>query len=786
MNHSLIKLTISIISCAILLGCARRGEASYDVIPLPQSIEYTDAANAQSFVLDRNTVIVYTPDDTVMARNAQFLSEYITQATGLQLDCLNADSTEPTSNFIMIKADADSATIGSKSNEGYQLSITPESVVINGASPAGAFYGIQTLRKSIPSGKNEIAMRPAVITDFPRFPYRGAHLDVCRHFFDIDSVKRFIDMLALHNINTFHWHLTDDQGWRIEIKKYPRLIEIGSMRDSTVIGNSQEYDGTPYGGYYTQEEAKEIVRYAADRHINVIPEVDLPGHMMAALASYPELGCKGEGYQVWCSWGVNNNVLCAGNDSTFSFLEGVLDEIIDIFPSKIIHIGGDECSRNEWRICEKCQARIKKEGIKGDGRHSAEDYLQCYVTDRIEKFVNSRGRSIMGWDEILEGNIQPTAVIHSWRGKGESGWEAAKKGHDVVMSPNYYMYFDFYQTADTEDEPLAIGGCTTVERVYDFDPVPASAGLTDEQAAHIIGVQSNMWTEYVPNYKHVEYMELPRMAALSEVQWTAADKREYSDFQKRLPQMISIYDNLGYTYAKHIYNVKVLFENVPEEKAARVTLSTVDDAPIYYTLDGKEPTENDLLYKGPFLINDDCDFRAKAIRKGIQSATAADSLRVHKSSFRDIKLLQPVDGEFSYNGGPTLVDAMTGGASYATGRWIGFHGNDAEAVIDFGEPTQISALTARINTRQRFGVFDARAIRIYASEDGENFNLIGQQEYPAMKPDKEDLIYTHSIDFEPVTTRYVKVLVEAEHSIPDWSPARGACAYLFLDEIAID
>ncbi|MDE6715047.1 MAG: family 20 glycosylhydrolase, partial [Muribaculaceae bacterium] len=689
-------------------------------------------------------------------------------------------------DYIILKSDADSTMTGSNSPEGYRLTVTPEYVEINGASAAGTFYGIQTLRKSLPVDANEAALKPVTITDYPRFPYRGAHLDVCRHFFPVDSVKRFIDMLALHNINTFHWHLTDDQGWRIEIKKYPKLMEIGSMRDSTVIGNSQEYDGTPYGGYYTQEEAKEIVKYAADRHINVIPEVDLPGHMMAALASYPELGCKGEGYQVWCSWGVNNNVLCAGNDASFDFLEGVLDEIIDIFPSKIIHIGGDECTRNEWKVCEKCQARIKAEGIKGDSRHSAEDYLQCYVTNRVEKFVNSRGRSIMGWDEILEGDIQPTAVIHSWRGKGESGWEAAKRGHDVVMSPNYYMYFDFYQTADTKDEPLAIGGCTTVERVYEFDPVPSEANLTEEEAAHVIGVQANMWTEYVPTYSHVEYMELPRMAALAEVQWSDPEKKNYEDFKRRLPQIIKHYNNLGYNYAKHIYNVTVDFENVPEEKAARVTLTTLGDAPIYYTLDGSEPTEADNLYEGPFLINNDCDFRAKAIRKDIESATAADSLRVHKSSFCKITLLQEPDNEFAYAGAPTLVDGMTGGGSYATGRWIGFHGNDAEAVIDFGAPTEISQLTVRVNTRQAFGVFDARAISIYKSDNGKDFTLIAKEEYDAMKPDKEDLIYTHTIKFEPVSTQYVKVLVEAEHSIPDWNGARGLCAYLFLDEIAID
>ena len=404
----------------------------------------------------------------------------------------------------------------------------------------------QTLRKSIPVAQGvDIALPAVEINDYPRFSYRGAHLDVSRHFFPVDSVKRFIDMLALHNMNRFHWHLTEDQGWRIEIKKYPKLTEIGAWRDRTVIGrNTEEYDNTRYGGFYTQEQAKEIVKYAGERYITVIPEVDLPGHMLAALAAYPEMGCTGGPYEVCPRWGVFEDVLCIGNEKSMQFLEDVMAEIIDIFPSKYIHIGGDEAPRTRWEKCPKCQARIRTEKLKADKNHTAEDRLQSYCMTRIEKLLNSKGRQIIGWDEILEGDVAPNATVMSWRGSA-GGIKAAQLGHDVIMTPNDYCYFDYYQSEDTRHEPFAIGGFVPLEKVYSLNP---TASLTEEQAKHILGTQANLWTEYIPTSEQVEYMVLPRMAALAEVQWTQLEKKDYTNFTTRLAGLIGLYRRDGLNY----------------------------------------------------------------------------------------------------------------------------------------------------------------------------------------------------------------------------------------------
>ena len=397
--------------------------------------------------------------------------------------------------------------------------------------------------------EQRLAKLPTVI-DLPYNSIVGNYIDMYL------TRKRGLvaDMLALHNMNTLHFHITDDQGWRFESKKYPRLNSVGSWRDRTVRGylGSGEYDHTRYGGYYTQDELRDLVKYAADRHVTIVPEIDMPGHMLAALAAYPELGCTGGPYEVCPDWGVFEDVLCIGNDKTVEFLEGVFDELIDIFPSKLIHIGGDECPRDRWAACPKCQARIKTEGLVAPEGHTAEDMLQSWITAHMEKYLNERGRSIIGWDEILNGEVAPSAWVMSWRGS-EGGIKAAQMGHDVVMTPNTHCYFDFYQTDDTSDEPLAIGGCTPVEKVYNLDPV---AGLTADQAKHIKGVQANLWTEYIHTPDHIEYMVLPRMSALAEVQWTPAEKeKNYDEYVRRADNMMKIYRERGWNYGKHLYNL---------------------------------------------------------------------------------------------------------------------------------------------------------------------------------------------------------------------------------------
>lgn len=531
------KILLSLVlSLFVATGFAT--DASYDVIPLPQSIVMV---KGKSFILNSNTTIFCSSKDDLMQKNACFLSCYIADLTGLKLKV--SDIKPKKGNYIELLLNNKNI----KGEEAYTININNKNIKISGFTSAGVFYGIQTLRKSLPicnAINNPIVLPAAEIKDAPRFKYRGMMLDCSRHFFSIDFIKKFIDLIALHNMNTFHWHLNDDQGWRIEIKKYPKLVEIGSVRTGTVMGrNSDVDDSVKYGGYYTQEQCREIVEYARQRHITVIPEIDMPGHMKAALASYPNLGCTGGPYKVGHNWGVYYDVLCIGNEDTFKFVEGVLDEVIDIFPSKYIHIGGDETPTKRWSECSKCEKIMQKEGLPINK-------LQAYFTNRIEKYLNSKGRSIIGWDEILDGDINKSATIMSWRGI-EPGEKGAKMGHDVIMSPTSYCYFDYAQTKEQYSEPLTQVHALDVEQVYSLDPAPKT--MSEESKKHILGVQANLWTEYISNPNLATYMLLPRMAALSEVQWTSPAQKDFKQFKIRATRLSKLYDKYGYIYALHLW-----------------------------------------------------------------------------------------------------------------------------------------------------------------------------------------------------------------------------------------
>lgn len=550
-----IKLLLSLVTL-LMLSCTEKSkvDANYEVVPLPQSVE---TIVGEPFVLTSSTQIVCA--EGALVQTAKFLSEYIKSNTGLELKI--TDKIKDT-NVIILKT----GYVG-ENLEAYQLSVEQSKITIEGASPAGVFYGAQTLRKSIPFGDNVglVNFQPVIIKDFPRFGYRGMHLDVSRHMVSVDSVKIYIDMLALHNVNRFHWHLTDDQGWRVEIKKYPELTKIGSMRDQTVIGlkNSGEYDEKPYGGFYTQEEIKDIVKYAEDRFITIIPEIDLPGHMLGVLATYPHLGCTGGPYKVAQTWGIFEDVLCAGNNEIYPFLEDIFTEVMGLFPAEYIHIGGDECPKTQWEKCPKCQAKIKELGIKADANHTAEQKLQSYVMQRVEKYLNDHGRKVIGWDEILEGGIAPNATIMSWRGI-EGAISAAKQQHPAIMTPHRYLYFDYYQSEDKDNEPfISIGYHLPVEKVYSYEPVPDV--LSDDERKFIIGVQANVWTEFMQSFNHVQYMALPRMAAVSEIQWTMPEKKDYEKFVGRLSGLAKMYDLYGYNYAKHVFETKSSVD-ISEEK----------------------------------------------------------------------------------------------------------------------------------------------------------------------------------------------------------------------------
>ncbi|WP_289111620.1 glycoside hydrolase family 20 protein [uncultured Bacteroides sp.] len=772
---NLLKMATAIAMTGWLCSCSgEKTAANYQVIPIPQEIVM--AANGE-FALNNNVKIIYPEGNEAMQRNAQYLAGYLKKATGkvYQIET----GTEGKGNILLqVVSDVEKP-------EAYQLKVNAEGVVISGASEAGVFYGIQTLRKSIPVLENSTPVLSYVeISDAPRFDYRGAHFDVSRHFFTVEEVKSFIDMMALHNMNRLHWHITDDQGWRIEIKKYPLLTEIGSQRKETVIGhNSGEYDGKPYGGFYTQEEAREIVAYAAERYITVVPEIDLPGHMQAALAAYPQLGCTGGPYDVWTIWGVSDNVLCAGNDSVLTFIDDVLAEIIDIFPSEYIHIGGDECPKVKWKSCSKCQARIKALGIKSDDKHSKEEYLQSFIINHGEKFLNAHGRQMIGWDETLEGGLAPNATVMSWRGEG-GGIEAAKQHHDVIMTPNTYLYFDYYQTKDTENEPMAIGGYLPLERVYSYEPMPRS--LTQEEQKYIVGVQANHWTEYIPTFSQLQYMALPRWAALCEIQWSQADKKDYQNFLTRLPQLISLYQTEGYNYAKHVFDVTADFQANAETGVVEVRMKTIDDAPIHYTLDGTEPTSASPVADSVLSIKENCILQAVAVRPSGNSRIFSEKVVFSKSTCKSIVANQPVNKQYEFKGVSTLTDGLKGNGNYKTGRWIAFYRNDMDVTIDLQQPTEISSVAFSTCVEKGDWVFDVRGITIEVSDDGENFTKVFSEEYPEMKETDCNGLYEHKQTFAPVKTRYVRVLGLSERSIPAWHGGKGNFGFLFVDEIVIE
>ncbi len=774
LNHIfLFFLVMTLISCQ-----AEEKKANYQVIPLPQEVVLTEQA---PFVLNTSTSILYPAENEVLLRNAGFLALYLKEITG------KTYSTQPYQQGATKQKAAIVLTLDDQisAEEGYILLVESDQVTISGKTEQGVFYGIQTLRKSIPAdaGNSKIVLPTVQIMDAPRFGYRGMHLDVSRHFFSVDFVKKYIDILALHNLNVFHWHLTDDQGWRIESKKYPRLTEVGSQRNRTVIGrNSQEYDETPYGGFYTQEEIKEVIAYAGDRFIEVIPEVDLPGHMLAVLACYPELGCTGGPYEVCPRWGIFDDVLCIGNEDTMVFLEEIMEEVIDLFPSRYIHIGGDEAPRVRWAACPKCQARIKAENLKADSRHTAEDRLQSYCMQRIERLINKKGRQMIGWDEILDGDVAPNAVVMSWRGL-EGGIEAARLGHDVIMVPTSHAYFDYYQTTDTQDEPLSIGGFVDVEKVYSLEPVPDV--LTKEESVHILGAQANIWTEYLPESDRIEYKLLPRLAALSEVQWTQPEKKNYKNFTQRLPRLMAHYDLGGYIYAKHVFDIKSVFTPDKENKAVKVELSTIDNAPIYYTLDGSEPTEKSISYNGPVFISETVVFKAVAVRPSGKSKVISEEIDFNLATSKPITLSFQPSERYTYDGAPMLVDGLKGTDSYASGRWLGFVGGDVEATIDLQAPTTVQKVSTQAIADLNAWVMGSVGLVVSVSDNGQEFREIATIDFPAETDITKKSVENYSITFDPVTTQYIRVKIKRTPGLPKGHSGEGKSPYLFLDEIGV-
>lgn len=545
-----------IIACFTSNNVIMAQRADYNIIPLPKQVE---ADTTQFFTLQSGMGIAYDVSNEEVARNVKFFSEWVEQSTGIKLALTPNDkkaAIRMNLGFASDKKLRDGETLTEQQQEAYKINIDDKGILIEARNPVGLFRAAQTLRKAMPIVNNQkdvkVEMPYANIQDEPRFVYRGTLLDCGRHFFTVDVIKQMLDVMALHGCNQFHWHLTEDQGWRFEVKSLPNLALHGSVRQETVVGpNVGIYDGQPYGGYYTQEECREVVRYAAERYINVVPEIDLPGHMQSALHVYPNLGCTGGPYPVRTYWGVSREVLCGGNPETLTFLKTVLGELCDVFPSKIIHIGGDECPKDRWKACPKCQAKIKELGLKSEGKRTAENQLQSYINKEIEAFLAERGRDIIGWDEILEGGLSGKSIIMSWRGT-KGGVEAAKQGHRVIMSPNVYGYIDHPQLKDVAKQPRTTGGyIVSASKMYSFEPLMKEE-LNDEQQDYILGVQANLWTEHVAYPEHLFYQLLPRLGAMSEVQWCNPEQKDFEDFKARLPRLKKLYDLLGVKYCKGI------------------------------------------------------------------------------------------------------------------------------------------------------------------------------------------------------------------------------------------
>ena len=768
-------LCILFSTCFYACSEKRTLNSDYEIIPKPLDVNCKGDA---SFLLKDGVAVIYPENNRKMQDNAEFLVDYVERQTGVKL---TSHAGMPVDGAICLTLD-----LSDDNAEAYKLIVNDKRVCISGASEAGVFYGIQTLRKSLPVAQDiNVNLSAVEIYDKPRFAYRGAMLDVARHFYTVDEVKTFIDMLALHNINRFHWHLTDDQGWRIEIKKYPKLMSVASERKETVVGRwySGIYDGKSYGGYYTQDELRDVIDYAAKRHITIIPEVDLPGHMQAALTAYPELGCTGGPYEVRTIWGVSQDVLCVGNDFTLQFVKDVLSEVADIFPSEYIHIGGDECPKVRWEKCPKCQERIKSLGLKSDAKHTKEQRLQSYMIQEAAKYLKEKGKRIIGWTEILEGGLVPDATLMSWIGES-GGIEAAHQHHDVIMTPNTYLYFDYYQSKKVEDEPLAIGGYLPIEKTYNYEPMPKE--LTKEEQQYIKGVQANLWTEYIPVFSQVQYMVLPRLGAAAEVQWTDPSKKDYKDFLRRVPHLVAVYDCYGWNYATHVYDVNVDMKADTVNHVLNVQLSTMADDPIYYTLDGQDPTEKSLKYTKPFTIDQSVVLKTMAVHPDRTSKISVDTIRFNKATLKPVVLLQPNESRFSPDGPVVLVDGRNGNHSFDTGAWLTVAGNDLEAVINMQAETILNSASVHVYVRKDAWLFDARGFSVSVSSDNKNYKEVASQEYKQMQESDSDGIIEHELSFDPCKATYVKIKVISEKSMPDWHWDAGKAPFLLVDEIILN
>lgn len=742
--------------------------ANYHVVPLPASIETDDA---QPYFLDEHTQIFYPSDGDAGKQTAGFLASYIQQATGLIVPVGKAPLGADMDHCICLEL-SDTVRLA----ESYHIQIDKSKIRILAGSEEGLFRGVQTLRKSLPAPcENTIAIQfPAVkISDVPRFGYRGVMLDVARSFYPVEFIKKTIDMLALHNLNRLHLHLTDDQGWRIEIKTHPLLTEVGASRLDSVSGI--------YSGYYTQQEIRDIVEYAQKHFVTIIPEIDMPGHVEALLASYPEMGCLGGPYTIVATPGVRRDVLCVGNPKALQFMKDILTEVMDLFPSEYIHIGGDEVLSDRWEECPKCQQMIRAQNLKDQKDRTAEQLLQGWFNANIEAFLHSHGRKLIGWDEILDGDPSPQSTIMAWRSLNK-GIDGLRKGHHVIMSPNSTLYFDYYQSVNIDTEPQAIGGCINAETVYRAKV--SDSTLTSDEQARILGVQGNLWSAHVPAPANAEYMLLPRVTALAELAWCSPDLLDFNDFLSRIPHMQTLYKQDAWNFSPHLFDLSAEF--VPDTVYRRllVKLSAGADAEIRYTIDGSQPDLNSKHYSTPIPIDKDASLRAVAFTpNGLASDVFRKEIRFNKATLKSIELLTQPAPRYAEN---KLADGVRATTIYARGGWTGYLENDMVAVVDLGEKSLIGS--AGISTLVDYGshIMDAASIEIAVSEDGHFYTTVAEQSYPQKAFSLRKELLEHNLEFEPVQARFVRITAKKAEQLPSQMTAtQGKRPFLFVDEIFV-
>ena len=760
----------------LAVGCGEESKTIFtenDINIVPKPLEMK--LNQGAFRFTKDTKLVAANDQTQVF---EVLQNKFVSAAGWNLGVVN---TAPSSNFVQLSTDV------SLPEEAYNLKVTENQVIIYASGHNGFLYGLETIRQLLPvaiESKNVVSNMnwdiPNVeIKDSPRFKWRGFMLDVSRHFFDKDYVMETIDQLALLKMNTLHLHLVDDQGWRIEIKKYPKLTEVGGFR---VDQEDKPWNARPtpelgkettYGGFYTQEDIKEIVAYAESRGITVVPEIEMPAHVMSAIAAYPELSCFQKPIMVPSGgvWPITE-IYCPGKETTFEFLENVLLEVMELFPSRYIHVGGDEATKTNWEKCPDCKKRIQEEGLE------TVEELQSYFIRRMERFLSSKGRTLLGWDEILEGGLAPGATVMSWRGV-KGGLEASEAGHDVVMTPNSHCYFDYYQ-GDQDAEPLAWGGNLPLGKVYQFDPVVD--GMSEEQAKHVLGGQANLWTEYVPTKAQAEYMTYPRLAALAEAVWSSKDNRNWDDFSNRVSSLFQRYGIMGVNYAKSAYQVTTETSVNTENGVISIALkSEFPQADIRFSLDGSDITSASEKYSAPVDIDRTTNIKAQVFKDGEPvGAIFEKTIKYHKAVGKPVTYINKYHD--SYKGAEDLgmVNVVRGSKNFHDGQWQGWLDNDMELVIDLESPTELEKISVGALENQGSGIYFPIQVEVFLSDDGKTFRSAGsvKREYAANNGSElKDFV----IEIGKQNARYIKVKATNLGTAPT-----GGGSWMFIDEVVVE